>query len=159
MSLIGTILTSGTVGVVLVALLGLLGNLRTLRANKPVAEASADEKQALTNRTNIGVMQDVINSLQVQLDRQSAAMTSLESKVETLEAKLAEAERSEDLLHEQLTEAQTSTRQERISARSAKARADEAAQEVIELRKRVAALEELLRQHGLGVPPLQPLTD
>lgn len=112
-----TLLGSGAIGVVLVAVVGLVGTLRTLRANMPVNDATADEKQAAANASNFQVQQNIIKTLDEQIVRQDAGLAkanariaALEKQLEAMIARVEERDEQVDLMAEQLRTAQDEAR-------------------------------------------------
>jgi predicted RNase H-like nuclease (RuvC/YqgF family) len=66
----------------------LVGTLRSLKANKPVNDATADEKQAAANASNFTAQQGIINTLNAQLERRDEQLAKLEDRITALEKKL-----------------------------------------------------------------------
>lgn len=87
------------------AWLGYKGVGRTLKANQPVNEATADEKQALANQVNIKAQKDVIATLERELERQRKTAERLELKVEAVTSKMEEFEHQNEQLADELEQA------------------------------------------------------
>jgi flagellar motility protein MotE (MotC chaperone) len=90
-----------------------LATLKSLKANRPVVEATADEKQAAANATNATTQQGIINMLTAQIDRRDKHVIDLEGRIATLEqkvdattARVEERDEQNDLLAAQLRAAQ-----------------------------------------------------
>lgn len=79
-----SIVVSG-LAIVIAAAVPTWGTLRGLRDNKPVAEATADEKQAAANASSFNAQQGVINMLNAQLDRQNLQIGRQEERIAALE--------------------------------------------------------------------------
>jgi chromosome segregation ATPase len=109
-SLVGTILTSGAVGTVIAAVLLLIGTLRTLRANKPITESTADEKQALANQASFAAQQGVITTLEAQLKRQEDRALLMQKRLDAMEVRLEEAEHQNDQLAANVERAESDAR-------------------------------------------------
>jgi flagellar motility protein MotE (MotC chaperone) len=101
------------IALVIAAAVPLVGTLRSLHANKPVNEATADEKLATANESSFRAQQGVINTLDAQVTRQnvqlaaqSERIAALEKKVDATTARVEERDEQNDLLAAQLRAAQ-----------------------------------------------------
>lgn len=92
-----TILSSVVLAALASAFFAYRGTVKSLKANQPVTNATADEKQAATNRTNIETQQGVIKTLEGQLERQEKRAELMQSRMEALELRLEEAEQQAEL--------------------------------------------------------------
>lgn len=76
---------ASTVALAITAGVPLVATLRSLKANRPVTEATADEKQAAANASSFNAQQGVINMLNAQLDRQNLQIGRQEERIAALE--------------------------------------------------------------------------
>ena len=78
---------------------------RTLKANRPITDAQADERQAQANATNLETSQELVTALRQELNDQVARsdrrIAAQEKRIESLEFKVEVAEEQEALLIKQ----------------------------------------------------------
>lgn len=131
-----------------------LGISKTLRVNKPVTDATAQEKHSATNAKNLEAQQGVINTLSAQIERQDSRLTkqderaaSQDERIAALEAGREESEKQADMAARAIERGEEAARTARESLRAC--------------REQNRLLTEIVRQHwaeyhnqdGLLLPP------